>query len=351
MPTTKVRVGRRASGFTLIELLVVVAIIALLISILLPSLSKARSQARATLCMSRIGQLAKAIQLYAEDYDETPPFLGRGWEDIDDTARLNSEIYDGHTLMWWAMQEDWCIPNPPEYWDGASFDPEIHRVRDGSLFSYTRFETLYRCPEFERIMEGAMTQQAFNYTRTFLARKWFHLGDTECEVGSRWVTTGESRNWCGQVGPVLKFSQIHSPSQMWMLFDERWDKHVAAPLENIGEVGEGILEGQITEVWMGVEPICGATANEVGQYHPPERHSKSLAVVPPDVLTRIDKVKGGSIACYDGHVEVDADPLPGRKLTGETIGLIPAFIDYILGPVFAQRGLAPEDFVFEPLGL
>ncbi len=58
--------GKR--GFTLIELLVVVAIIALLIAILLPSLSKARKQARTSVCASRISQLAKSLFLYAEDY-------------------------------------------------------------------------------------------------------------------------------------------------------------------------------------------------------------------------------------------------------------------------------------------
>ncbi len=59
--------------FTLIELLVVVAIIALLISILLPSLSKAKENARLSVCLSNLHHLAVAMEQYFNDYNHVLP--------------------------------------------------------------------------------------------------------------------------------------------------------------------------------------------------------------------------------------------------------------------------------------
>ncbi len=67
-------------GFTLIELLVVVAILAVLISLLLPSLARARDQAKAVVCASHLKELGNATSIWLAEAqrDRTKGNLGWG---------------------------------------------------------------------------------------------------------------------------------------------------------------------------------------------------------------------------------------------------------------------------------
>src|SRR5438552_1398578 len=60
-------------GFTLIELLVVIAIISVLAAILFPVFARVREKARQATCQSNLKQIEAAVQMYAQDYDETLP--------------------------------------------------------------------------------------------------------------------------------------------------------------------------------------------------------------------------------------------------------------------------------------
>jgi prepilin-type N-terminal cleavage/methylation domain-containing protein len=70
-------------GFTLIELLVVIAIIAILAAILFPVFAKARDKGRQAACLSNLKQIGLATMMYADDYDETYPYIyyvsGMAW--------------------------------------------------------------------------------------------------------------------------------------------------------------------------------------------------------------------------------------------------------------------------------
>jgi len=327
---------RQPLGFTLIELLVVVAIIALLISILLPSLNRARAQARCTVCASRISQLTKAMLLYSEDYDEALPFVGVGYQNVleDDVyPRLGPE--GRNTEHYFARLDSWLIPG--HYfvdddiwlnWDWSALPGGGPTVREGTLYSYARFENLYRCPDFERIADAGRTQHVFNYTRTILGRKALSalppLEDEEADGEPIWP------------GHLLKASAIYSPAAMMMLLDEQWDFHCAGNYEAGGTLSIG-------GIWMAAEPIHSLVGDMLGSYHGTE----GKVIDWPEILPS----RQGNVSFYDGHVALLRDPWPWREAEGNDVfallGKISAepetgmkALGLLFEGVFAQRGVA-----------
>lgn len=82
---------RKSEAFTLVELLVVISIIALLLSILMPSLSRAREQAKKILCGSNLHQVALGLHLYAADYDGRLPLIRYWSQATQDLGPDNAE--------------------------------------------------------------------------------------------------------------------------------------------------------------------------------------------------------------------------------------------------------------------
>ena len=60
-------------GFTLIELLVVIAIIAILAAVMFPVFVKAKENAKAIKCLNNTTQVARAMQMYLQDWNDTLP--------------------------------------------------------------------------------------------------------------------------------------------------------------------------------------------------------------------------------------------------------------------------------------
>jgi prepilin-type N-terminal cleavage/methylation domain-containing protein/prepilin-type processing-associated H-X9-DG protein len=68
--------AHQRTAFTLIELLVVVSIIAMLIAILLPSMQRAREQAKAVKCLANLKEMSNATMIYASlNQDRLPGSL------------------------------------------------------------------------------------------------------------------------------------------------------------------------------------------------------------------------------------------------------------------------------------
>lgn len=131
----------KRSGFTLIEVLVVVAIIALLVAILLPSLSRARAQARNTACLANLHTFGVNLMGYSVTHgDKFPGETGAeepGWTWI--VARENGikrladadgdGIPEGYTMLNWGSLGFFQCPERSAA-NGVPFLDYVHNVLD-----------------------------------------------------------------------------------------------------------------------------------------------------------------------------------------------------------------------------
>jgi len=276
--------GRR--GFTLIELLVVVAIIALLLAILLPSLSKARAQARTTLCMTRISGMVRAFITYAEDYAETPPFIAV-------MGKFEDECRPDPAEDWLANSEELEVIHHrrEEEWEGALGKPMMI-PRSGTLFPYTRFVDLYKCPEFERITDPRKTQNVFNYTRSVWGRYWQH------------PLEGVFESYWGNLKRIMKLSQVHNPAVLSIVHDEQWDRHVATA----GELGDSNSGYNCTDCLFSPENVLA-----IAHGQPVRSEFHEFDYDPQGYYTPFLWRRGG-VGYYDGHAELIRDPWPTFRL-------------------------------------
>jgi prepilin-type N-terminal cleavage/methylation domain-containing protein/prepilin-type processing-associated H-X9-DG protein len=128
---------RSCRGFTLIELLVVIAIIAILAAILFPVFAQARDRARAASCLSNQKQIATAVYMYVQDYDEMMPTFYLWYYPPANTTRAYG-MYEG--LSPYVKNVDVFVC-PSLKWTSTSYRPEMPNATGffGKVFtaSYT----------------------------------------------------------------------------------------------------------------------------------------------------------------------------------------------------------------------
>ena len=85
----------KPGAFTLVEMLVVIAVIAILASMLLPAVARGRQKALQTNCASNLKQAGAAIQMFADDNQDTLP--GPVWAG----AMASYDINSSQELIWY----------------------------------------------------------------------------------------------------------------------------------------------------------------------------------------------------------------------------------------------------------
>jgi prepilin-type N-terminal cleavage/methylation domain-containing protein/prepilin-type processing-associated H-X9-DG protein len=166
---------RRRGGFTLVELLVVIGIIAVLISLLLPSLNRARENAKQTVCLSNMRQIGLAFVMYNNANNGYFPRPGAG-----------------------TQREDWIHWEPTRKLEDSALAPFMAKPINPEFF---------RCPSDQLSYRPSGSNYTYSYSVNYLI----------CRLpNSGWPT---ATYYPGERDGI-RVTEIRDPSNKILLIDE-----------------------------------------------------------------------------------------------------------------------------------
>ena len=224
----------KVGGFTLIELMVVVSIIALLLAILLPSLGRAREEARKVVCLSNLHQLANALEAYVITWNGYPVGAldnGRGqsglcsWSWGGKTASIDPWRSYANGLFYLKASER---PLNPMLGRSPATEPET--IDDDAQRAEMK---IYRCPSDDA------TWQALWHSGGHTRRPAYEDVGTSYQLNYHWHEQARRRRepFARQVdwgARLLMRRRLRGASRFLLLLEDSLDRSIASRIETLG---------------------------------------------------------------------------------------------------------------------